>query len=322
MKSDGVDLTLAPLAGDPAGDQSVVFSDWELPEVLPLPGSQALVRHDLGNGLRVIDAMGAMEGDIVWDGHMRGYAAETRARRLMTLRQQGQVLRLTWGEWSYQVIISEFTPVWRQFYEIPYRIALAVVANDTLQQPYTVPSTQQQMDADAAKLSQVAGGLTLSSVVTALSAVQKAYAAYRAIKNGGNPFIAAQSLLGAAGTLGGVAAQVSGSSMLGEAAATLKSSISTAKQALTIAGTVTSGVKLAMAGGGSPGALISSLSTTADQLSSMSLVQDATGYLGRMGGNLESDISSGLHSIWNGPAVTPAPTSGQIQWASAADSAA
>lgn len=106
-----------------------VFSDSEIPEKIPFGGEQALVVHKLVGGGRVIDAMGRDDMALSWSGLLRGQNALQRARFLDTMRVEGRALKLTWHEFSYQVVIKSYHADFERFYKIPYQISCEVVAD-------------------------------------------------------------------------------------------------------------------------------------------------------------------------------------------------
>lgn len=107
------------------------FRDMEVPESIPFGGGQALAVHKLVGGQRVVDAMGPDDVPKDWRGWFRGQDAVSRARYLDTLRKQGRALTLTWDAFRFSVVIATFEADFRRSYEIPYRISLEVVEDQT-----------------------------------------------------------------------------------------------------------------------------------------------------------------------------------------------
>jgi hypothetical protein len=105
-----------------------VFQGFEVPETMPFGGGQALSIKKLIGGKRVIDAMGADERAIEWSGRFRGPNAVSRARALDDKRKAGKAVQLTWGDFSYTVVIAAFHPVEERAYEVPYSITCEVVS--------------------------------------------------------------------------------------------------------------------------------------------------------------------------------------------------
>lgn len=105
------------------------FSGFEVPEMIPFGGAHSLAVKTLIGGKRVIDAMGADEDPIEWSGRIRGQNAAARARALDAKRKAGKPVQLTWGDFSFMVVIERFRPVMERTYEIPYSISCVVVAD-------------------------------------------------------------------------------------------------------------------------------------------------------------------------------------------------
>jgi hypothetical protein len=125
-----------------------VFQDFEVPEELPFGGAQMLAKKQLLGGERQIDAMGADDEPIEWTGRFRGADAVSRARSLDAKRRAGKALTLTWGEFTYSVVIARFRPVYqRAGLEIPYTIVLEVV---DAPQPDDGPDAHEMMLQDNA----------------------------------------------------------------------------------------------------------------------------------------------------------------------------
>src|SRR6185312_9060002 len=116
---------------DPVILGPVVFDAFEVPEVIPWGGSQSIAIHKLPGGERIIDAMGRDDAPLSWSGIFLGPQAISRARLLDALRIAGDVLTLTWGGLSYQVVIREFRPDYKKFSHLPYRITCEVLVDNS-----------------------------------------------------------------------------------------------------------------------------------------------------------------------------------------------
>jgi hypothetical protein len=118
---------------------NITFTGFELPERIPFGGDQMLVTHKLVGGQRTVDAMGPDEAPIGWSGWIIGQNAVARAQAIDAMRVSGLPQRLTWSGLDYQVVVRSFLPSFERFYQIPYRIVLEVIANNT--QPVTSSAT-------------------------------------------------------------------------------------------------------------------------------------------------------------------------------------
>jgi hypothetical protein len=153
------------------------FADTEVPERIPFGGRQALVVHELVGGQRRVDAMGAQERPLRWSGTFRGANASLRARYLDGLRVAGIPLTLTWGEYSYYVLIEDFEPVYERFYMVPYTIELCVVQNNT--NPVTTiaaPTVDDAVASDMTSANSLVASLGIPSLTSAFGTLQSAVA--------------------------------------------------------------------------------------------------------------------------------------------------
>ena len=105
----------------------VLFQAFEVPAWVRFGGRQRLAVHALPGGGRVVDALGADEGDLAWSGAFSGMDAGLRAQTLDELRRAGQPLLCTWSGWAYQVVISEFEAQSAGPWWVPYRLRLLVL---------------------------------------------------------------------------------------------------------------------------------------------------------------------------------------------------
>lgn len=105
----------------------VLFQDFEVPASVRFGGRQRLAIHSLPAGGRVVDALGADEGDLSWSGAFSGPDANLRAQTLDELRRAGMPLLCAWADWAYQVIIANFEAQSASPWWVPYRLRLLVL---------------------------------------------------------------------------------------------------------------------------------------------------------------------------------------------------
>ena len=108
---------------------SIVFTDLEIPERVPFGGDQALAVHKLIGGVRVVDAMGPDDMDLSWSGRFQGPLATLRARQLDALRASGAEVPLTFGAFTYLVVVKHAALNFERFYQIPYSVTCLPVAS-------------------------------------------------------------------------------------------------------------------------------------------------------------------------------------------------
>ena len=94
-------------------------------------GRQRLAVHGLPGGVRVIDALGRDDADIVWSGVFSGSDAAARARALDLMRAEGGFWPLTWDWFFYTVVIARFDADYTRSNWIPYRITCTVLRDET-----------------------------------------------------------------------------------------------------------------------------------------------------------------------------------------------
>lgn len=107
----------------------VTFANFEIPENINFGGSQALSVKQLVGGKRIIDAMGRVDDDITWSGLLFTSTASFRALFLDNLRISGAPTVLTFGLFSFSVVVKEFKASFERFYQIPYSITVTVIEN-------------------------------------------------------------------------------------------------------------------------------------------------------------------------------------------------
>ncbi|EIC83372.1 hypothetical protein [Serratia sp. M24T3] len=103
------------------------FADFEVPERMSIPARQKTVIHQLIGGKRVIDVLGVEYDAFSWSGIITGAKAGDRVTTLEHMRDAGKVLKLTLGTYSFNVVITRFTPVFEFIYRRPYTLEVAIV---------------------------------------------------------------------------------------------------------------------------------------------------------------------------------------------------
>ncbi len=122
MWMEGAVLVLGP----------IMFSAFEVPQSITLGGRQRLAVHQLPGGGRVVDAMGADDGELSWSGYLSGPDAAGRARALDRLRRSGEVWPLAWDGWRFTAIVSRFEADSADPHWMPYRLSACVVSEGDL----------------------------------------------------------------------------------------------------------------------------------------------------------------------------------------------
>src|SRR5215212_9196175 len=85
-----------------------VFTDFSVPDRLPLGGRQHHMVHKMPGGDRVIDCLGPDDADRAWSGTLWGNRAQGDALMLDALRRAGKPLSYSNGFEARTVVITEF----------------------------------------------------------------------------------------------------------------------------------------------------------------------------------------------------------------------
>ena len=97
---------------------------------MPFGGGQQIAEHKLPGGKRIIDVMGRDDAPIEWSGLFTGPEATDRAKVLDGYRIAGKPLTLSWWEFNYTVVVTQFTATFERWYHVPYRIVCEVVSDN------------------------------------------------------------------------------------------------------------------------------------------------------------------------------------------------
>jgi len=150
------------------------FLGFEVPDSIGFGGTQSLTVHKLPGGSRVVDSMGRDDAPLEWSGIFTGASALSRARFLDGYRIAGTIRKLTWGTFSYNVVIREFMPKYERDNHIPYRIVCEVVED------LTTPITQvyrsdidTEIDDDMTNAGNLSANLASSKFGAILAAIAK-----------------------------------------------------------------------------------------------------------------------------------------------------
>lgn len=152
------------------------FAGVEIPaQINGLGISQQLATHRLLGGDRTIDAMGQDFKPITWSGLFFGAGALNRMNELKAMAAAGLPQTLLWHSFNYLVAIREFDADENRQFDIPYRIVLEVISDNSnpAAQQATFPTTDDSLNADllaAQTLTVAVNDSTLTSLMASLSA--------------------------------------------------------------------------------------------------------------------------------------------------------
>jgi hypothetical protein len=152
------------------------FSGFGVPEKINGGGAQQLAVHKLLGGARVIDALGADDDSIQFEGRFRaadGIDPMTQAAILDQIRRAGKPVQLRYWTQAATVVVRSFTWSFQRFYEVPWKIVCEVVTNAAAAAPQPVVTQDSAIQGGISGAQSAAGGSV--AVNTALGPLASAY---------------------------------------------------------------------------------------------------------------------------------------------------
>lgn len=239
---------------------NVSLFGWEIPSKMPGGGAQQVVVHKLIGGARVVDVMGRDDRDLQWSGYFRTTDqgdAMSRAMLIDAMRVAGGVQVLTWGDQSFNVVISQFTYDYQNNgFLFPYSITCVIASfPSSASGPSSILAAQSDIESS-------------NSILSSQSAIENSPAQPSALSTAVSNVVAA----------------------VNQGAATLAPLVATASAAATAAQAASNAVIAAQAAtaakSGTPFGSISGLQTVAAAQVSLAAATQAGGYLSRAAINL------------------------------------
>ncbi|WP_428375201.1 hypothetical protein [Lichenicoccus sp.] len=208
------DTLLATLEQAPLILGSVLFYGHEVPARIKVGGQHAVSIHRLPGGGRIIDAMGPDEGAISWTGYFTGPSAAARARVVDAIRQNGDLVGLSFGDYAFNVVVVHFDyDIQDRGAVISYRIRAEILPSTTSPVNDTAGAIATSISNDlltaASLLPGSAAGSSLSqaqvviAAASAPTATQTLALVGNALSAGGSALQAALSMTGAGLVTGG-----------------------------------------------------------------------------------------------------------------------
>lgn len=154
------------------------FADNEVPErITMVTAIRAVVRKMVG-GARTVNMMGYDPAPLEWSGMLLGSNALDRARTLKQMALAQKMVTLTFSEYSYAVVVSEFAETFEREYEIYYRIRCEVVADNAAQGGTASPGIDTLIGADISTANGICSNIgnagltsTMGTVTSAISGI-------------------------------------------------------------------------------------------------------------------------------------------------------
>jgi hypothetical protein len=181
------------------------FIDFEVPTSIAVSGEQQTVVHKLVGGKKTVDVLGVDYNRLTWSGIITGSNCSDRVSALEAMRDTGQPVTLTFDNYSFNVLIARFAPVYELPYKRPYSIEVEVISRNDA--PLRVDALTGSLDAlvnsdvgSALGLSSTAGISSVTSAVTTVQSAVKqvsdfAHATVSDIQTVVRPIVAAQALV-------------------------------------------------------------------------------------------------------------------------------
>jgi hypothetical protein len=111
------------------------FAEYEVPERITMTTAMRAVVHKMVGGARAVNLMGYDPAPLEWSGMLLGDNALSRARALKQMALAQKLVTLTFSEYSYAVVVTEFVESFEREYEIYYRLRCEIVADNAAQGP-------------------------------------------------------------------------------------------------------------------------------------------------------------------------------------------
>ena len=160
---------------------AVYLDGFELFAPVQFGGRQALAVHKLSGGTRIIDAMGADDDTIKWQGILSGSSAAARARAIDAMRVSGTAIQVSWDVFTALVIVSDLRLEYCNTWWIPYRIACTVVkGTQTAEAQTSATDIINVVLADLGLAQYAPGVITASSALTSAGVIAQGTQAYAA----------------------------------------------------------------------------------------------------------------------------------------------
>lgn len=195
--------------GDPFATRLIVgdveFVGLEVPESITVGGKQQTVVHKLVGGKRIIDVLGLDYDNLSWSGWLLGATAGDRVKELETLRDTGNAIDFTLGDYYFSVVVASFTARYEHVYRRNYTVELVIVASRDA--PVTKNALSGALDAlinsDVGQSLGLASTINVSSITATINTVKAAVAQVQDFANQTvetiqsviRPIVAAQQLV-------------------------------------------------------------------------------------------------------------------------------
>lgn len=119
--------------GDPYATRLIVgdveFTGLEVPESITIGAKQGAVVHKSVGGKRTVDVTGIDYTNIPWSGWMLGATAGDRVKELEKIRDTGNAVDFSMGDYYFSVVVVDFSARFEHLYRSFYTIELLIVSS-------------------------------------------------------------------------------------------------------------------------------------------------------------------------------------------------
>jgi hypothetical protein len=203
--ASSVGSAINTLFGGPGGVRigDITLAGVEIPEKLEWGGKQHLAKFVQPGGVVNLFPLGISYHPISWRGYFSGADALTRSRSLYSMMVNASVVKMSWNDRMYSVIVSRYTASDTQPNWIPYQITVEILRDETLFGYKPKPSLLSQITGDISS----ALGITPATMATVQSALSQAQVVAQAV---GAVIPGSSAALALTGALNGAQGVVSG----------------------------------------------------------------------------------------------------------------
>jgi hypothetical protein len=154
------------------------FAEYEVPERITMTTAIRAVVHKMVGGARAVNMMGYDPAPLEWSGMLLGSNALQRARALKQMALAQKMVTLTFSEYSYAVVVTEFVESFEREYEIYYRLRCEIVADNAAPGPSASAGIDTLIGSDLSTANGICSKIgnagltsTMGTLTTAIGAV-------------------------------------------------------------------------------------------------------------------------------------------------------
>lgn len=167
----------------------VILQDFENPESIKGRIKQKLDTKKYLGGSRTIDAMGRDDDPLDFSGRFRGSVAEQRFQQVKAMAAAGLPVPLTWSSFSYQVMIESFDFDYQSPMEIPYRLSLEVLTDNSIPSPTLLQTIDEIFGTNLATALNFGTVANQTEITTSLNQLQTTASTIQTLSGSSSPVL-------------------------------------------------------------------------------------------------------------------------------------